>query len=69
MSIFPVFYIYRVPNINEPCYNEGETNVQKSKSLLMMFNQCKSKDRSVEIRELIQHFDEQKIQLSDNYLL
>ena len=34
-----------------------------------MSNQCKSKDRSVKIGELIQHFDEQKIQLSDNYLL
>ena len=61
--------MYHVPNINELFYNEGETNGQKSETLLMMFNQCKSKDRSVEIRELTQHFDEQKIQLSNNYLL
>ena len=69
MSIFPAFYIYHVPNINEMFYNEGEINVQRSKSLLMMSHQYKSKDRSVVIGELIQHFDEQKIQLSDNYLL
>ena len=34
-----------------------------------MYHQWKSKDRSVEIGELIRHFDEQKTQLSDNYLL
>ena len=34
-----------------------------------MSHQCKSKDRSIEIGELIQHFDEQKIQLSYSYVL